>query len=141
MIRTLAYVAASLLLIGTAYAEDKTKSDEPQKKPEAKAEAATKESTEPKTEPTSPRGGRRPGMRGDAPGHRGKVTKASLENGVLKLQLDGKDYEFAVGDQTHAFLRTAEKDGKEVVEGVWLSNGGGRGAAARTRPGRKPKTE
>lgn len=75
MIRTLAYVAASLLLIGTAYGEDKEKSDAPQKKPEAKAEAATKESTEPKTEPTSPRGARRPGMRGDAPGHREKSRK------------------------------------------------------------------
>lgn len=137
MVRVLVCAAVSVLLAGNVWAEDKgagaAASDQP-----AKVETTTKEGTATKADTAVPEHHRHRGFRNDAAGHRGKVTKAIMENGVLKLTLDGKDYEFAVGDHTHAMLRTAEKDGKEVIVGVQMFNAEGR-KGARTRSAKRTK--
>lgn len=134
-------MVASLLLVGTLFAEDEKPTVVPGKKADSPASEVKKETPETKTEPARSRNAARQRVRGEGGGHRGKVTKANLENGVFKLTLDGKDYEFAIGDRTHAILRTMEKDGKEVVVGVHLSNAESRREAAGSRPARKPKVE
>lgn len=141
MWQALVGMAASVMLVGTLFAEDDKPAAAPEKKADATANEVKKESTETKTEPASPQNARRQRVKGEGGGHRGKVTKASIESGVLKVTLNGKDYEFPVGDHTRAMLRTTEKEGKEVVVGVQLSNGEGRKAATRTRPAKKTKVE
>lgn len=134
-------MTTSLFLAGVLFADDEKPGTAPEKKSEVTTKEIKKESTETKTEPARPQNARRQRARGEGGGHRGKVSKASIENGVLKVTLNGKDYELAIGDQTHAMIRTTEKDGKDVVVAVQMSNGEGRRQAARTRPAKKAEAD
>lgn len=144
MIRLLIVAAASLLMTGVLFAEDEKKVPV-QSKPESpvtKKETPETKSETTKQEPRKRGDTARPrGTRAEGIGHRGRVTKATIENGVIKITLEGKEYEFAIGENTRAMLRTVEKDGKEVVVGLNLSNAAARQRGERTRPARKPKTE
>lgn len=144
MFRLIIGAAASLLLVGVLVGEDEknvptlAKPETPtinKETPESKPEA-TKQEPRKRGDNARPRG-----TRAEGTGHRRKVTKASIENGVIKITVEGKEYEFAIGDQTHAMLRTVEKDGKDVVVGLSFFNGQARQRGQRTRPARKPKTE
>jgi len=126
-----------MLLAGHLWAEDKAVNVASGNAPETKVETTT-DSTATKAETAVPEHHRRRGFRNDAHGHHGKVTKANVENGVLKLTVDGKEYELAVGDHTHAMVRTAEKDGKEVIVGVQMFNAEGH-KGGRTRSAKRTK--
>lgn len=143
MFRTAAALALPLLFTVTLKADDKPKDAASEKKPDAKVEASPKSSSETTPDSSTPARRRARGLRGDGEGHRGRVSKATLESGVLKIMLDGKEYEFTIGDKTRAMIRTMEKDGKEEVVGLMMMNGDrqqvqGTKGKKRTRPTTKP---
>jgi hypothetical protein len=146
MFRAFVAVAVGLLLVTQLNAEDRRKESAGEKKPDAKEQAeaktsaeTTKTATETQSGPSARQRGRAGGKR-FGEGHHGRVGKAALENGVLKVTVDGKDYELRIGDRTHAVIRTADKDGKEEVIGVMLMNGEHR-RGADGKPPTRPATK
>lgn len=111
MVRMFAVAVSVLLCTGLLIAQEKTKEEvrknaSPEKK--QAREAARKE-----------------GARSDGGGQKGRLAKIAVESGVVKLSVDGKEYEFTTTDNTFAVLRTVERDGKQVVVAVQLVNGEG----------------
>ncbi len=129
MIRTVFFAFACLLFVGVLAAQEK--------KPEGKADAVKKASPDAvKKEGQQPikkeapgeqkkqlkEGVKKEGVKPEGGSQKGRLTKIGVESGVVKLVLDGKEYEFPVTDNTFAVLKTMERDGKQVVVGLQLMN-------------------
>ncbi len=84
-------------------------------------EGLKKGDPEAKKVPTE-KGIKKEGKKSDGGGQKGLLNKIGIESGVVKLSVNGKEYEFPVNDNTVAFIRTEERDGKQVVMGIQLAN-------------------
>ena len=137
MIRILVCAAASLLMVGVLYAEDKEKNVNPDKKPEAKSDVVKKESPEAvkkegkeaikKDAPESQKkqireGVKKEGLKSEGDVHKGRVTVSGIQNGVITFSVDGHEYQFAVTENTRGMLKIMEQDGKDVVVSLQLVN-------------------
>jgi hypothetical protein len=131
MIRTMLCAIAGVLLTGSLYAQEK------EKKPDAKAEVVKEKNPDgakkvvkeevKKDAPDAKKkvikeGAVKEGAKGEAAGHKGRLTKLTLESGIIRVTVDGKEFEFPVTETTFVALRASEHDGKQVVHGLQLFN-------------------
>lgn len=132
MIRTRLCAAASLLLVGVLYAEDKEKNVNPDKKPEVKADVVKEKSPDsPKKEgKEAPDAAKKPtnevikkeGAKSEGGLQKGRVEVKRIENGIITFSVNGHEYQFAVTENTHGSLKIRNRDGKDVVVSLQLDN-------------------
>lgn len=75
-------------------------------------------------------------------GQKGLLNKIGVEGGIVKLSVNGQEYEFPVTDKTAAVVTTQEQDGKQVVMGIYLVNATeGFKKGGETKEGKNPKEQ